>query len=130
MTTTTTHTSPVGQTAVDGSKRRAERSVAYRNARDEYAAIAELRKDHPIAAHLRERRFELDMTQDEVAALAGTKASYLSKVENGKQIPTLPVLQRILAALGEDLLLVFQARREDAEGVEREEARLPALATA
>ncbi len=127
--TNDTYTSPLGQAAADGAKQRGERSVAYRNARDEYAAIAELRERHPIAAHIRERRFELNMTQGEVAELAGTQASYLSKVENGKQIPTLPVLQRILAVLDEDLMLVFQSRSEDAESVEREEAlRLPVLA--
>jgi transcriptional regulator with XRE-family HTH domain len=81
----------------------AHRGDEYREARDEYAAIRELRKRNWIAAHIRERRYELDLTQRELAERAGTSHSFISKLESGAHIPTIPVLQRILAVLDEDL---------------------------
>jgi DNA-binding XRE family transcriptional regulator len=110
--------SPVGQTAQRAAASRARRSRAYRNARDEYALIRELRKTNPIAAHLRERRFELELTQEEVADAAGTSHTAISRLENGTHMPQLGTLRRIAAVLDEELLLCFQ-RVEDGE-VERE----------
>ena|ERR1700730_8651237 len=110
--------SPVGRSAVDAAARRADRSEAYRDARDEYVRIRALREASPIAAHLRERRFELGLTQDEVAKAAGTSHSAVSRLEKGTHIPQLPTLQRIAAVLDEELLVCFQ-RTVDGE-VERE----------
>jgi DNA-binding XRE family transcriptional regulator len=110
--------SPVGQSAQRAAASRARRSRAYRNARDEYALIRELRKTNPIAAHLRERRFELELTQEEVADAAGTSHTAISRLENGTHMPQLGTLRRIAAVLDEELLLCFQ-RVEDGE-VERE----------
>ncbi|MBV9414616.1 MAG: helix-turn-helix transcriptional regulator [Solirubrobacterales bacterium] len=93
-------------------------SRAYRNARDEYARIRELRKTNPIAAHLRERRFELGLTQEQVADAAGTSHTAISRLENGTHMPQLTTLRRIAAVLDEELLLCFQ-RIEDGE-LERE----------
>ena len=62
---------PVGQPAQRATASRARRSRAYRNARDKYARIRELRKTSPIAAHLRERRFELGLTQDWPVVIVG-----------------------------------------------------------
>ena len=50
--------SPIGTPVVDAANQRAHRSKEYREARDEYAAIRELRKSDTLAASLRERRFE------------------------------------------------------------------------
>ncbi|HET7509037.1 MAG TPA: helix-turn-helix transcriptional regulator [Solirubrobacterales bacterium] len=108
---------------------RAQRSEAYREARDEYAAIRELRKRNWIAAHIRERRYELDLTQKEVAEQSGTSHSFISKVESGKHIPTIPVLKRILAVLDEELLIGFERQVADEEP-EREVAPVPELAAA
>jgi hypothetical protein len=58
---------PRGLSTVEAAEGRAERSRAYRDARAEYARIRALREINPIAAHLRERRFELGLTQEEVA---------------------------------------------------------------
>jgi len=55
--------SPVGRSTSEALADRAQRSQAYRNAQDEYARICDLRKTNPVAAHLRERRFELGLTQ-------------------------------------------------------------------
>jgi DNA-binding XRE family transcriptional regulator len=110
--------SPVGRPVVDAAGARAERSEAYRDARAEYKRIRALREISPIAAHLRERRFELGLTQQEVAKAAGTSHSAVSRLEKGTHIPQLPTLQRIAAVLDEELLVCFQ-RTVDGE-VERE----------
>lgn len=101
----------------------------YREARDEYAAIRALREKNWIAAHIRERRYELDLTQQEVAVQAGTSHSFISKVEGGDHIPTIPVLKRILAVLDEELLIGIERQVPDEEP-EREVAPVPKLAAA
>ena len=126
---TDAHTSPRGQTATEAAKRRARDSEAYREARDEYAAIRALREKNWIAAHIRERRYELDLTQREVAEAAGTSHSFISKLERGDHIPTIPVLKRILAVLDEELLIGIERRVPD-EDAEREIAPVPELAEA
>lgn len=100
--------SPVGQTAADAAASRAARSENYRAARDEYTRIRELRKTNPIAAHLRERRFELGLTQQQVATAAGTSHTAISRLERGSHTPGLATLQRIAAVLDEELLVCFQ----------------------
>ncbi len=121
--------SPKGKTVVDAAQNRSKRSEAYREAHDEYAAIRELRKKNWIAAHIRERRFELDLTQKDVAERAGTSHSFVSKLERGDHIPTIPVLQRILAVLDEELLIGVERRVPDEEP-EREVAPVPRIALA
>ena len=119
--------SPVGTRASDASHRRAAESEDYRAARDEYRAIRELREKNWIAAHLRERRYELELTQQEVAERAGTSHSFVSRLERGDHIPTIPVLQRILRVLDEELLIGIERQVPDEEP-EREVARAPELA--
>ena len=116
--------SPVGSTAAEASDRWAARSEEYRAARDEYRAIRELRKKNWIAAHVRERRYELELTQQEVAERAGTSHSYVSKLERGDHMPTIPVLQRILRVLDEELLIGIERQLPDEEP-EREVAPAP-----
>ena len=82
-----------------------------------------------IAAHIRERRHELDLTQKDVAEQAGTAHSFISKLETGDHIPTIPVLKRILAVLDEELLIGIERRLPDEEP-EREVAPVPKLAGA
>jgi DNA-binding XRE family transcriptional regulator len=116
--------SPVGRSTSEAAAERAQRSPAYRNARDEYARIRELRKTNPVAAHLRERRFELGLTQQQVAEAAGTSHTAISRLEKGTHTPQLDTLRRIAAVLDEELTICFQ-RVEDGE-VEREYAALVA----
>jgi ribosome-binding protein aMBF1 (putative translation factor) len=123
------HISPQGRAVTDAATGRARRSEAYREARDEYAAIEELRERNWIAAHIRERRYELDLTQKEVAEQAGTSHSFVSKLESGDHIPTIPVLKRILAVLDEELLIGIE-RKAPNEEPEREVAPAPELAAA
>ena len=122
------HTSPKGKAATEGAKARARQSQDYRAARDEYAAIRELRERNWIAAHIRERRYELGLTQQQVAEQAGTSHSFVSKLESGDHIPTIPVLQRILRVLDEELLIGIERRGDD--DLEREVAPVPSHLTA
>jgi DNA-binding XRE family transcriptional regulator len=121
--------SPKGRTVARAARDRARHSEEYRGARDEYAAIRELRERNWIAAHIRERRYELDLTQKEVAERAGTSHSFISKVEGGDHMPTIPVLKRILAVLDEELLIGIERQVPDEEP-ERELAPAPELAAA
>jgi HTH-type transcriptional regulator/antitoxin HipB len=116
--------SPQGRTATQTAGGRARHSQEYRTAREEYAAIRALRERNWIAAHIRERRYELDLTQQEVAQRAGTSYSYISKLESGEHIPTIPVLNRILAVLDEQLLIGFE-RKTPGQEPEREVAPAP-----
>jgi ribosome-binding protein aMBF1 (putative translation factor) len=118
-----------GRPVVEAARDRGRRSEEYREARGEYAAIRELRKRNWIAAHIRERRYELDLTQQEVAERAETSHSFISKVEGGDHIPTIPVLKRILAVLDEELLIGIERQVPDEEP-EREVAPVPELAAA
>lgn len=120
---------PKGRAVAGVARGRARRSEEYRDARDEYAAIRELRERNWIAAHIRERRYELDLTQKEVAERAGTSHSFISKVEGGGHMPTIPVLKRILAVLDEELLIGIERQVPDEEP-EREVAPAPELAAA
>lgn len=115
---TKTSQSPVGRAAADAAIDRAGRSDEYGAAREEYARVRELRKTNPIAAHLRERRYELGLTQQEVAIAAGTSHTAVSRLESGTHTPSLLTLQRIAAVLDEELLVCFQ-RTVDGE-VERD----------
>jgi DNA-binding XRE family transcriptional regulator len=123
------HVGAKGRSAAEAAGDRARRGEGYREARDEYAAIRELREKNWIAAHIRERRFELDLTQKDVAVAAGTSHSFISKVEKGDHIPTIPVLKRILAVLDEELLIGIE-HREVGEDPEREVAPVPEAALA
>jgi ribosome-binding protein aMBF1 (putative translation factor) len=129
MSEPATSASPRGKSATEAARGRARRSQEYRAARDEYAAIRQLRHKNWIAAHIRERRYELDLTQQEVAERAGTSHSFISKLESGEHIPTIPVLRRILAVLDEQLLIGIE-RRTPGEEPEREIAPAPEVLSA
>jgi ribosome-binding protein aMBF1 (putative translation factor) len=120
------HVNPQGTLSTAAARARSRRSPEYREARDEYAAIRELRERNWIAAHIRERRYELDLTQQDVAERAGTSHSFISKLEGGDHIPTIPVLKRILAVLDEELLIGIERRIPD-EDPEVEVAPVPDL---
>jgi ribosome-binding protein aMBF1 (putative translation factor) len=120
---------PKGKPSVKAGQSGARRSEEYREARDECAAIRALREKNWIAAHIRERRYELDLTQREVAVGSETSHSFISKVEGGDHIPTIPVLKRILAVLDEELLIGIERQIPDEEP-KREVAPVPKLAAA
>ena len=121
--------SPQGRIVAQAVSGRARRSEEYRAAREEYAAIRRLREKNWIAAHIRERRYELDLTQQEVARRAGTSHSFISKLESGEHIPTIPVLNRILAVLDEQLLIGIE-RQAPGQEPERQVAPAPGCISA
>jgi transcriptional regulator with XRE-family HTH domain len=83
-----------------------------------------LRKTNAVAAHLRERRFELGLTQQPIAEAAGTSHTAISRLERGSHTPQLDTLQRIAAVLDEELIICFE-RVADGD-VQREYAVLTA----
>jgi len=54
---------------------------------------------------IRARRIELCLSQAQLAERAGTGQALVSRVESGRTIPTLSVLQRLASALDCDLVL-------------------------
>lgn len=64
-----------------------------------------------------------------MAEQVGTSHSFISKVEGGNHIPTIPVLKRILAVLDEQLLIGIERQVPGADP-EREAARVPEVAAA
>lgn len=70
--------------------------------RDGYAAA---QRAYLIGRAVRERRLALRLTQVELAASAGMTQPALSRLEAGGVIPTIPLLERISAALDADLIV-------------------------
>jgi ribosome-binding protein aMBF1 (putative translation factor) len=124
MAASKTRSNPAGAPAAEAAASRALHSDDYRAAREEYAAIKRLREVNWIAAHIRERRYELELTQQQVAERAGTSHSFISKLEGGTHIPTIPVLKRIFAVLDERLLIGVERDTPDGDS-EREIAAVP-----
>ena len=49
-----------------------------------------------LTNRLKERRTELGLTQAELAEKVGCTESTISKIESGRVIPSLPMLQRLI----------------------------------
>ena len=69
-----------------------------------------------LGARLREARLAAGLTQEQVARLAGTTRHYISNLEHGRTLPSVPMLARIAEALGRsiDRLVGMPERRERA----------------
>ena len=68
-----------------------------------------------VAAALRSARHAADLTQRHLARRAGISAGALSRYESGSALPSLPALDRLLAACGKDLRLVVVDRVDDVD---------------
>jgi ribosome-binding protein aMBF1 (putative translation factor) len=66
---------------------------------------AEARRAYLIGKAVRDRRLALGLSQVELATRAGMTQPGLSRLEAGGVIPTIPLLDRISAALDADLIL-------------------------
>jgi DNA-binding XRE family transcriptional regulator len=78
---------------------------------DEYCAgYAEVRRAFLIGQAVRERRLALGLSQVELAARADMTQPALSRLEAGGVVPTIPLLERISAALDADLILEIAPR--------------------
>ena len=67
----------------------------------------EARRAFLIGQAVRERRLALGLSQTEVATRAGMTQPALSRLEAGGTVPTIPVLERIAAALGAELIVTL-----------------------
>jgi transcriptional regulator with XRE-family HTH domain len=60
-----------------------------------------------LGTTLREKREELGLTQRELAAKLGVKASHVAYLENGRRRPSLSLLRRIADVMGLDRETIF-----------------------
>ncbi len=81
--------------------RERRRSADYREGYDE------ARRAFLIGQAVRERRLALGLSQTEVAARAGMTQPALSRLEAGRAVPTIAVLERLAAALSSELIVVI-----------------------
>jgi ribosome-binding protein aMBF1 (putative translation factor) len=73
---------------------------------DEYReGYGEARRAFLIGQAVRERRLALGLSQVELAARAGMTQPALSRLEAGGVVPTIPLLERVSAALDADLIV-------------------------
>jgi ribosome-binding protein aMBF1 (putative translation factor) len=77
-----------------------------RRASDDYRhGRAEAERAYIIGKAVRDRRLALGLSQVELAARAAMTQPALSRLEAGGVIPTIPLLDRISAALDADLIV-------------------------
>jgi ribosome-binding protein aMBF1 (putative translation factor) len=69
---------------------------------------AEARRAFLIGQAVRERRLALGLSQTDLAARAGMTQPALSRLEAGAVLPTIPLLERISAALDADLIVAIE----------------------
>jgi ribosome-binding protein aMBF1 (putative translation factor) len=85
-----------------GARRRAGRSVAYREAQARLAPYEQL------ARIVIRRRMDLGLTQDELATRMGTSHSAISSIESGQHSTSVQTLQRLAAALEMCFVMGFE----------------------
>lgn len=83
--------------------------IAERSARDpEFAqAWEDLQPELQAARAVIRARIEADLTQEQLAQRCGMKASNISRLESGSQLPSIRTLCRIARGLGKTLELRF-----------------------
>ncbi|MGQ0629926.1 MAG: helix-turn-helix domain-containing protein [Sporichthyaceae bacterium] len=68
---------------------------------------AEAQRAYELGQAVRARRLELGLSQVEIAHRAGMTQSALSRLEAGAVVPTIPVLERVSAALDAKLVVTI-----------------------
>lgn len=99
--------SPIGTPAAVASRRRAERSPAYRAQRVARQGFRE------IAWLIIKYRMEHDLTQQQLADRVGTSYSQISRIESGRHATSIDTLQRIAHALDLQLVVGFQSQSSE-----------------
>lgn len=97
-----TSASPIGQTAVQASRRRARQSPVYR------AKLARLDPYEEIAREVTRLRMDSNLSQQGLADLVGTTKSAISRLESGHHAPTVSTLRKIATAFELKLVISFQ----------------------
>ena len=83
-----------------------EELASQRRDSDDYRqGHAEAQRAYLIGKAVRDRRLALGLSQVELATRAGMTQPALSRLEAGGVIPTIPLLDRISAALDADLIV-------------------------
>jgi ribosome-binding protein aMBF1 (putative translation factor) len=82
-----------------------EVASARRDSPDYREGYTEAQRAYLIGRAVRERRLALGLSQVELASRAGMTQPALSRLEAGGVIPTIPLLERISAALDADLIV-------------------------
>jgi ribosome-binding protein aMBF1 (putative translation factor) len=82
-----------------------ELASARRDSPDYQAGYAEAQRAYLIGQAVNERRLALGLSQVELASRADMTQPALSRLEAGGVIPTIPLLERISAALDADLIV-------------------------
>jgi ribosome-binding protein aMBF1 (putative translation factor) len=83
-----------------------EEVAGQRRQSEEYReGYAEARRAFLIGQAVRDRRLALGLSQVELAAGAGMTQPALSRLEAGGVVPTIPLLERITAALDAELIV-------------------------
>ncbi|MFJ5777799.1 helix-turn-helix domain-containing protein [Streptomyces sp. NPDC093094] len=72
--------------------------------------------EESLGKAVRIRRGEVGMTQVRLAELSGMTQAAVSRLERGKCMPTIPLLERIAAAFGSALFVVIEPGRGVAVG--------------
>lgn len=90
---------PAEHSSYDDLARERRDSPEYRE------GYAEAQRAYLIGEAVRERRLALGLSQTELAGRAGMTQPALSRLEAGGVIPTIPLLERISAALDADLIV-------------------------
>ena len=89
----------------DGHSSYGELAQDRRGSEDYREGYAEARRAFMIGQAVRERRLAMGLSQVELAARAGMTQPALSRLEAGGVVPTIPLLERISAALNAELIV-------------------------
>ena len=95
--------SPIGSTAQQARRRRANASSAYR------AEQRRLTQFEDLARLVIKHRATLGISQQELARRVGTSHSAISRLESGRHKTSVETLQRVAEALGVRLVLGFES---------------------
>jgi predicted transcriptional regulator len=64
--------------------------------------------EYQVVREIIKTRHELNLTQEQLAKLVGTKQSNISRLENGESNPTIEFLSKVAQAMGKNLEIRLQ----------------------
>lgn len=111
-----------------GRQGTARKAAAPASRKPKPAAAAAGGTDLQVGARLKHARLLAGVRMRELAAKVGCTESMISKIENARVVPSLPMLQRLVAALDRDLTSFFGSN-PDAPGVVLRQGERPVTTT-